>query len=139
MCLYIIEIDPYAVPITYKLYTPLKTAPMCFNPFAKEDEEMEEADLFEGGVRDDETYSAYVIQINSARGTDIAFACQYNDCIIFDCITFDSQPPVQCPRLQNYFDNKMYFDELPICKDGTMVRVRMIMNRGSLYWLMYYR
>ena len=41
----------------------------------------------DGGVRDDCIYQAFMMQVTSARGIDVSVVCQYNDAIIFDCIT----------------------------------------------------
>ena len=51
----------------------------------------------DGGIRDDCIYKAIVTQVTSARGIDVAFACQYNDAIIFDCITSTKQHPIRFP------------------------------------------
>ena len=40
-----------------------------------------------GGIRDDVIFKAFVTQVRSVRGLDVSFICQYNDSIIFDCIT----------------------------------------------------
>ena len=50
-----------------------------------------------GGIRDDMIFKAYVLQVTSARGLDVAFICQYNDSIIFDCITSTKQLPIRFP------------------------------------------
>ena len=51
----------------------------------------------DGGIRDDCIYNAFVMQVTSVRGLDVSFVCQYNDAIIFDCITSTKQLPIRFP------------------------------------------
>lgn len=51
----------------------------------------------DGGIRDDSIYQAFVTQVTSVRGLDVSFVCQYNDAIIFDCITSTKQLPIRFP------------------------------------------
>jgi hypothetical protein len=59
------------------------------DPFGKRFELFEtsyEAEM-KGGIRDDIIFKSFVTQVTSVRGLDVSFICQYNDSIIFDCIT----------------------------------------------------
>lgn len=91
MFIKLLEIDPYSNPITYKSYDSVYNAYMCDRKNEGDNSEDEEP---EGGVRDDVTLGTFSVQITSRRGCDQAFVSQYNDCIIFDCITHDVQRPI---------------------------------------------
>ena len=39
------------------------------------------------GIVDDYIFSAFVTQVTSSRGLDVTFIVQYNDAVVFDCIT----------------------------------------------------
>ena len=49
------------------------------------------------GMSDDVIQKALAIQVNSERGLDVAFVAQYNDRIIFDCVTSTKQLPLRFP------------------------------------------
>ena len=51
----------------------------------------------EQGMSDDVIQKALAIQLNSERGLDVAFVAQYNDRIIFDCVTSTKQNPLRFP------------------------------------------
>ena len=67
----------------------------------------------EGGVRDDCIYKSFITSVTSARGLDVSFVCQYNDSIIFDCITSTKQKPIRFPMpLTNTRDAwELFFNE----------------------------
>ena len=75
----IIEVDSYSFPMQYNLYSTHYEA--CMN----------------GGVRDDIMHKAVVMQVQSHRGLDVTLCCQYNDGIVFDCITSTKQDPIFFP------------------------------------------
>jgi len=79
MLLNILQVDTYAQPMTFQLYTTDYEACM------------------QEGARRDILHSAYVTKVNTARGIDTTLALQYNDGVIFDCITSTIQPPLLCP------------------------------------------
>ena len=59
------------------------------DPFSQNMELLEtsyEAEM-KGGIRDDVIFKAFILQVTSVRGLDVSFICQYNDSIVFDCIT----------------------------------------------------
>ena len=75
----ILHVDPFASPMKFELWTTTYEAGM------------------DGGIRDDCIYNCFVMQVTSVRGLDVSFVCQYNDAIIFDCITSTKQLPVRFP------------------------------------------
>ena len=69
------------------------------DPFSQKVELLEtgyEAKM-DGGIIDDYIYSAHIAQVSSYRGLDVTFIIQYNDAIIFDCITALNQKPMRFP------------------------------------------
>jgi hypothetical protein len=89
-----------------------------------------------GGSRDDNIYKSYAIQVNSSRGVDVTLVNQYNDAIIFDCITSTKQKPIKFPFDYNNNEDEEDFEELAICRDATVLPVPMIKDKeGSLYFL----
>lgn len=75
----VLEIDTYAAPMKFQLWTTEFDAGM------------------DGGIRDDCIYKAFIAQVTSVRSLDVTFICQYNDAIIFDCITSTKQKPIRFP------------------------------------------
>ena len=65
----LLNIDTYSSPLHFELMTTEFDAEMS------------------GGVRDDCIYKSFITQVTSVRGLDVSFVIQYNDSIIFDCIT----------------------------------------------------
>ena len=85
------------------------------DPFGKRFELFEtsyEAEM-KGGIRDDIIFKSFVTQVTSVRGLDVSFICQYNDSIIFDCITSTRQLPIRfpMPMTQRPEDEKKYFND----------------------------
>jgi len=85
--------------------------------------------------------------MTSVRGLDVSFVCQYNDRIIFDCITSTRQMPIRFPLAENKdqvkklkknnFEDHEMWEPMEISKFGTMVRQNMIMDKhGALYFMM---
>ena len=66
-----------------------------------------------------------MIKAISDRGNDIVLVCQYNDCVIFDCVTSTKQRPIKVPLLQN--DSPM-FAKLDVSNGGSMIKVKMLMD-----------
>lgn len=125
----ILVIDTYSKPMKFDLYTTKFEACM------------------EEGICDDTIYSAFVMQMTSVRGLDVSFVCQYNDRVIFDCITSTRQLPIRFPLAQNEKEVKMLkkndFEEhemwepMELSKFGKMVRQNMVMDKhGALYFMM---
>jgi hypothetical protein len=54
-----------------------------------------------GGLRDDAIQKVICTSTQTMLGTDLVLVCQYNDCIIFDCITNYSVQSIQVPALDN--------------------------------------
>lgn len=69
MLLNILYVDSYSEPMVFEHYTTDYEACM-----------ME-------GCRDDVIHKAYAFEVKSGRGCDVTLAVQYNDSIIFDCVT----------------------------------------------------
>ena len=74
-----------------------------------------------GGIIDDYIYSAHITQVTSSRGLDVTFIVQYNDAIIFDCITSLQQQPIRFPTLHESSsgwsrtgENEIEWEELEI-------------------------
>ena len=65
----------------------------------------------EGGIRDDVIFKAFITQLRSVRGIDVSFVCQYNDSIIFDCITSTKQLPIRFPMPSKPEDKDKYFND----------------------------
>ena len=86
------------------------------DPFSQNIELLETAYEAEmnGGIRDDVIYKAFVTQVTSIRGLDVSFICQYNDSIIFDCITSTKQLPIRFPMpvSTKEADENKYFNEI---------------------------
>ena len=62
---------------------------LSIDPFTQKVELFEtsyEADM-NSGVVDDYIFSAFITQVTSSRGLDVTFIVQYNDAVVFDCIT----------------------------------------------------
>lgn len=100
-----------------------------------------------GGIRDDCIYNAFVMQVTSVRGLDVSFVCQYNDAIIFDCITSTKQLPIRfpMPSSNKTEDREKYFNNLEneiewettldITKGGMPMKQSMQMDdKGALYF-----
>jgi hypothetical protein len=115
MLINVMEIDPYSSPMKFTIHTSPYEA--CMG----------------GGVRNDLIIRSFVINAISDRGYDIVLACQYNDCVIFDCVTSTRQEPIKVPQFSS---DSSDFVDLEVSKTGTMVKVPMIMDKsGALYWL----
>jgi len=117
MLVNLLQVDAYAQPVRFKLYTTEYEACM------------------EEGCRDDVIHSAFVIKVNSMRGVDVALAVQYNDGVVFDCITSTKQLPIMVPLCPSEY--LMDKDEHEFTKDSIkMIKVNMQMDdEGALYWL----
>ena len=76
----LLYVDSYSEPMTFTLYTTDYEACM------------------QRGCRDDVIRSAFAIEVKSARSTDATLCIQYNDSIVFDCITSTAQKPIIFPR-----------------------------------------
>ena len=91
------------------------------------------------------------MQITSVRGMDVTFVAQYNDRVIFDCITSQKQLPIRFPlptaeEEKAWRDNDpdfkkddgdIKFEQLDVCKGVEMVRQSMIQdNDGAVYFMM---
>jgi hypothetical protein len=79
----ILYVESFAEPMTFTLYT---------TNF--------EANLAEG-CRDDVMHKSFAFSVQSTRGVDVTLCNQYNDSIIFDCITSTRQKPISFPLNQN--------------------------------------
>ena len=79
MLLNVLSVDSYSNPMQFKLYTTKYEACM------------------DEGMSDDVIQKALAIQLTSERGLDVAFVAQYNDRIIFDCVTSTKQLPLRFP------------------------------------------
>ena len=101
----------------------------------------------DGGIRDDCIYNAFVMQVTSVRGLDVSFVCQYNDAIIFDCITSTKQFPIRfpMPMSRDEIDMEKYFNEtekkieweysLDICRGAVPLKQSMQMDdKGAVYF-----
>ena len=80
LLLNLLYVDSYSEPMTFTLYTTDYEA--CMGE----------------GCRDDVIRSAFAIEVKSARSTDTTLCIQYNDSIVFDCITSTAQKPIMFPR-----------------------------------------
>ena len=102
----------------------------------------------DGGIRDDSIYQAFVTQVTSVRGLDVSFVCQYNDAIIFDCITSTKQLPIRfpMPKSSKEDDQELYFNAaekeieweyaLDICKGASPMKQPMQMDdQGAIYFV----
>lgn len=73
----------------------------------------------------------------SARGVDVALCLQYNDRIVFDCVTSTRQNPI-CLPIEKH-EQEVEWEQLDICKLGKMERVFMQQDTyGALYFIMRY-
>ena len=79
MFLNVLSIDSYSSPMRFELYTTNYEAAM------------------EEGVSDDAIQKCVAMQMTSQRGLDVTFIAQYNDRIIYDCITSTKQLPLHFP------------------------------------------
>ena len=80
LILNLLSVDSYSEPMTFTLYTTNYEACM------------------QEGCRDDVIHKAYAIECKSARSTDVTLVIQYNDSIVFDCVTSTKQKPIMFPR-----------------------------------------
>jgi hypothetical protein len=69
MLLNVLSIDSYSTPMRFELFT--TTYEACMRE----------------GMADDAIQRCVAMQVTSARGLDVAFVAQYNDRIIYDCVT----------------------------------------------------
>jgi hypothetical protein len=65
--------------------------------------------------------------VKSGRGVDVTLCLQYNDSIIFDCITSTKQKPISFPVTKQELDEEKY-EDLKACKDVKIIPVPMIMD-----------
>lgn len=93
----------------------------------------------EEGMSDDSIQNCFAMQVTSSRGLDVAFIAQYNDRIIYDCVTSTVQLPIRFPlpatkaeqdlaEEDTDFIKNEEWEMMDICKGGTMIRQRMIMD-----------
>jgi hypothetical protein len=75
----ILHVESFAEPMTFTLYTTNYEACM-----------ME-------GARDDVMHKVFAFEVQSSRGVDVTLCNQYNDSIVFDCITSTRQKPIIFP------------------------------------------
>ena len=92
--------------------------------------------------------------MTSARGLDVTFVAQYNDRIIYDCITSVVQKPIRFPLPKDKNEEKEWrktdsdylkkddddepieFEDFDVFKGATMVRQPMIMDdKGAIYFM----
>lgn len=119
LLLNILSMDTYSSPQQFKLFTTTYEACM------------------QEGCRSDVCHLAYCIKVITSRGVDVALCMQFNDSIVFDCITSTSQEPIQVPLLAADKD-EIDFIKLDVMKGKgcKMMRIHMQMDKtGSLYWL----
>lgn len=110
-----LEIDPYSNPMEIKHYK---------SPYEA---------CMEGGTRDDKIVKSFVIKAISDRGNDAVLVSQYDDCVIFDCVTSVLQKPIRCPIGD---ENLQEFADIPIVHSGSMVKIQMFMDtKGCLFWM----
>lgn len=94
------------------------------------------------------------MEVTSARGLDVTFIAQYNDRIIFDCVTSTKQLPLRFPLPATAIEEKTWretdpdfkkgsdehpikFEQLAVCKGSVMVRQGMIQDLdGAVYFMM---
>ena len=79
----VLSIDSYSSPMKFELNTTHYEACM------------------EEGMSDDTIQSCVAMQVTSSRGLDVAFVAQYNDRIVYDCVTSTVQLPILFPMPQN--------------------------------------
>ena len=92
MLLNVLSIDSYSQPMKFELYTTDYEACM------------------DEGMSDDSIQKVVATQVTSVRGLDVAFVAQYNDRIIFDCITSTRQNPIRFPLYDKNEQRKMSED-----------------------------
>ena len=111
LLLNILFIDSYSEPMTFTLYTTDYEACM-----------ME-------GCRDDVIHKAFALEVKSARSTDVTLCIQYNDSIVFDCITSTKQKPIMFPMTRAKLDKEgCIYEEIKATLDVTIVPVPMMMD-----------
>jgi len=105
------------------------------------------------GMSDDTIQNCVAMQVTSSRGLDVAFVAQYNDRIVYDCVTSTVQLPILFPMPQNRAEKEerseydpdfmpidgedREWEAMEICKSGEMVRQRMIIDpKGGIYFMM---
>mmetsp|Transcript_1797 Transcript_1797/g.2560 ORF Transcript_1797/g.2560 Transcript_1797/m.2560 type:complete len:105 (+) Transcript_1797:2655-2969(+) len=79
MLLNVLSIDSYTSPMRFELFVTSYEACM------------------DEGMSDDSIQKCVAMQMTSQRGLDVTFVAQYNDRIIFDCVTSTKQMPLRCP------------------------------------------
>lgn len=113
----LLVVESYAEPMTFTLYTTEYEACMT------------------EGSRDDVMHKSFVIQVNSSRGVDVTLCNQYNDCIIFDCITSTKQAAIKFP-FNKKVNTEEEYEDLDCCKDIKIVQVPMVMDKdGEIHFL----
>lgn len=83
LLLNVLSIDSYSSPMKFELFT--TTYEACMDE----------------GMADDAIQRCVAMQMTSARGLDVTFVAQYNDRIIYDCITSLYQAPIRFPLPAN--------------------------------------
>jgi len=92
MLLNVLSIDSYSQPMKFELFTTDYEACM------------------DEGMSDDTIQKCVATQVTSVRGLDVAFVAQYNDRVIFDCITSTKQPPIRFPLFDTKEKKKQEID-----------------------------
>ena len=88
MLLNVLSIDSYSSPMKFELSVTHFEACM------------------EEGMSDDTIQTAISMQVTSARGLDVAFLCQYNDRVVYDCVTSTTQLPIRFPMPANQHERE---------------------------------
>lgn len=113
----ILHVESFAEPMTFTLFTTNYEACM-----------ME-------GARDDVMHKVFAFEVQSSRGVDVTLCNQYNDSIVFDCITSTRQKPIIFPLGKEQEEEEEY-EDLMCCKNIKIVPVPMLMDHeGSIYFL----
>jgi len=95
MLLNVLSVDSYSTPMKFELFT--TTYEACMDE----------------GMNDDSINKCIAMAVTSARGLDVSFIAQYNDRIIFDCITSTKQLPVRFPLPSGPMEEKVWREKDP--------------------------
>lgn len=79
----VLSIDSYSSPMKFELFVTNYEACM------------------QEGMSDDSIQNCIAMQVASSRGLDVTLCAQYNDRIIFDCVTSTVQQPIRFPMPVN--------------------------------------
>jgi hypothetical protein len=93
MFLNVLSIDSYSSPMRFELFTTNYEACM------------------EEGVADDAIQRCVAMQMTSQRGLDVSFIAQYNDRIIYDCVTSTKQLPIRFPLPANKAEEEKWRED----------------------------